>query len=888
MDLYFYSQVNPPHSFTQPEAQKIPVPVGEWIHLEAYYEASDPNTPNGTLSFWQNGVQLFHIENVITTLGEGNVVWGIGNYTDHIDGGPTPGSATLYYDDCVVSALPMHPHLTVCSGPCDDGDDCTTEDGYNDDCDCVGTYVDEDEDGVCAADDPDDSDPCVPVACGCSDLAYDDFEQGWGNWNDGGSDCKRDDYGDRALDLYSVRIRDNSGKKSSTYTDVMDLTDYHTVNIQFSYYPRGMENGEDFFLELSTDGGITYSLIREWNAGQEFFNDSWYSESVTVEGPFGDNCRWRFRCDASSNSDRIYLDNITLEGCVEEVLEYPLVGQYRLRNVWTNTYLAQTNDYEGAPIAVIELNTGWSSQIWNIEQGAEGAYRLRGKWTDWYLNVEAVDNNSPANVYPLNSDWWSQMWYLEPLGNGVYRLKNRWSESYLNAQPNDYVSIHDLDEGWQSQQWVLEPLDSPESINPLANPNANEATVAAYQYLDSYQQQPDQCLLLGQELGWSLDQYEELIQSLEDQSGQQLGVMGGQMRSAPDEIDYPAFVDLCVDWQAGNGFVELSMIPDNPWTGGSVWDVSETEIWKLTTPGEEGYDAWRAELDFFADVLKTLENAGVTVLWRPLHEMNGDWFWYGYQGDNNPQPYIDLYRDLFDYYTYTWNLNNLIWVYAPNVSYTGIPAVDHYYPGDDVVDLTGLDVYVTDLNFPVDQYQTMIGFNKPFAFTEFGPTAAEMDGSHDYLSYTQKIIDQFGEVRYAIAWHDWPGHSASWISNQNHQAALSHPCVVGRNEVMTSVSSTSEFRLKDAGELLQQSVSVFPNPADGVAVVSLSSRQGSLSANAIRMFDVANQEIALRWERQSATDYLISWGSIPVGMYFVQVETEDGVFVAKVLVVEGG
>lgn len=328
-------------------------------------------------------------------------------------------------------------------------------------------------------------------------------------------------------------------------------------------------------------------------------------------------------------------------------------------------------------------------------------------------------------------------------------------------------------------------LDGCNSVQnfPLANINANQQTQDIYNYLNTFKDNPNNCLILGQNLGWSFEMYDQTVDSLHIQTGQWLGIIGGQMRYTTTEIDYPALVSLYSNWQANGGLVELSMLPDNPWTGGSAWDRSVTDIWKLTSPGQAGYDAWRTQLDFYAGILQDMQAANITIIWRPLMEMNGDWFWYGYTGSNDAQPFIDLYRDMFDYFTNIKGLNNLIWVYSANMAYTGIPSVNHYYPGNDVVDMTGLDVYQNNIALPADQYNTMVGLGKPFAFTEFGPDHNNMDGSHDYLAIVNKINMDYPDAIYALAWHDWPGHLVAWISNQNYHAALNLPCVVTRDEL---------------------------------------------------------------------------------------------------------
>ena len=205
--------------------------------------------------------------------------------------------------------------------PCDDGDPCTTNDVYDANCNCAGVYQDNDNDGYCIGDDPDDNDACTPdnssQACNpCSDLYFDDFENGWGTWNDGGIDSRLSAKYTQS-GRKSLRLRDNSGAASSAFTDKLDLRDFQSVEISFSYYPFSFDGPkEDFWLQLSTDNGATYTTIEEWNRGDEFENGRWYQDQVIVSGmTFSANTRFRFICDASGDQDQVYIDDISIRGC---------------------------------------------------------------------------------------------------------------------------------------------------------------------------------------------------------------------------------------------------------------------------------------------------------------------------------------------------------------------------------------------------------------------------------------------------------------------------------------------------------------------------------------------------------------------------------------------
>jgi hypothetical protein len=108
MQFYLYSDINQPASISQDVP--VPLPVGRWFHLEVLYEQSTDGLPNGSITVWQNGQRILSAANVKTVLA-GHVVWGVGNYTDHITGGDQPGSATIYFDDATVASKPTHPYV---------------------------------------------------------------------------------------------------------------------------------------------------------------------------------------------------------------------------------------------------------------------------------------------------------------------------------------------------------------------------------------------------------------------------------------------------------------------------------------------------------------------------------------------------------------------------------------------------------------------------------------------------------------------------------------------------------------------------------------------------------------------------------------------------------
>lgn len=159
---------------------------------------------------------------------------------------------------------------------------------------------------------------CAPCGGGgCTDITFatDNFESGYGNWNDGGSDCVRSRT--RPIEgIRSVYLRDNTNTSVLT-SDAYNMSSLEELTVDFSYYPYSMENGEDFWLQVDNGDGNGFQTVQTWARGTDFNNNTLYNESVTITASsgFGTNVRVRFRCDASGNSDYVHLDNIVLGGC---------------------------------------------------------------------------------------------------------------------------------------------------------------------------------------------------------------------------------------------------------------------------------------------------------------------------------------------------------------------------------------------------------------------------------------------------------------------------------------------------------------------------------------------------------------------------------------------
>ncbi len=146
--------------------------------------------------------------------------------------------------------------------------------------------------------------------------------------------------------------------------------------------------------------------------------------------------------------------------------------------------------------------------------------------------------------------------------------------------------------------------------------------------------------------------------------------------------------------------------------------LTDAEWQALVTPGSDLHERWKSQVDVIAWFLKQLRYADVPVLWRPYHEMNGGWFWWGKRPGK--EGYKKLYRLLFERLVHFHGLNNLIWVYNANELGENIEPYAACYPGDDVVDILATDVYRHGFaQADYDQLLALAG-DRPVALGEVG------------------------------------------------------------------------------------------------------------------------------------------------------------------------
>ena len=319
--------------------------------------------------------------------------------------------------------------------------------------------------------------------------------------------------------------------------------------------------------------------------------------------------------------------------------------------------------------------------------------------------------------------------YISPADTGLYYLESRYynpkigrflnADGSLNANgdlisynmyaycgnnPVNFtkgtheITVARVNEGWLLDSIEIVPLT--EEIknlitpsNKLAIKNPSKKTQALFDYLLS---QRGKSILSGQYIYSDMND----INVIEEVTGKYPAIMGIDLIDySPSRVEHGTrgtVIRKAKAWAKKNGIITCSWHwnapkdlidedrPEMRWYDGFRAKATTFNYVKgLQDKNSEEYALMIRDIDVIAEQLKSLMDSDIPVLWRPLHEAAGGWFWWGAKG---AEPYKKLYRYLHDQLTNEYGCHNLIWVWNgqnPN-----------WYPGDEYVDIIGEDLYL--------------------------------------------------------------------------------------------------------------------------------------------------------------------------------------------------
>lgn len=276
------------------------------------------------------------------------------------------------------------------------------------------------------------------------------------------------------------------------------------------------------------------------------------------------------------------------------------------------------------------------------------------------------------------------------------------------------------------------------------------------------------------------------------------------------------------------------------------------------------------DVDIVSSYFLQLQEKDIAVVWRPLHEASGGWFWWGVA---SAECYVQLYRLVFDRMVNTNGVKNLLWVWNintdPTYGYDYSALNGAWYPGDEYVDIVAVDIYdpLLNHNSGANYYNKIIsevGTNKLIALSENG-AIPDIDSIAEDKAYWS----------YWMTWSQtWSGNfldktpTDMWKKNLDDERIIALDDMPGWADYNVSISPASKVRssavtLSQQGRSLQLTVPSRSN-------ASLFSLQGKLVQNI--------------GTNLSAGTHTVQLSKIPQGVYIVRVNGANFSATQKILI----
>ncbi len=265
----------------------------------------------------------------------------------------------------------------------------------------------------------------------------------------------------------------------------------------------------------------------------------------------------------------------------------------------------------------------------------------------------------------------------------------------------------------------------------------------------------------------------------------------------------------------------------NPLTGGGTYKASKENLTaeqfnNIVTEGTDEYNTMMEDLRKHADYLQQLADEDIPLIWRPMHEIDGGWFWW--TDKNNPENTAKLWKIMYNYLVKERNMHNLIWVYSAGVGNPTKKDLEYrkaFYPGDEYVDMVGIDLYGWDFrNTGIKNYWNATqSYQDAFdILKELAPDKLIILTETDAMPNMEKTFDDnhpnFAKWLWAMPW--WAGNDNNpdeWIKKTyTHEKVIMQPDLPDFESLATSSSNYKR-------NINNQQFSLYPIPGNDIISV---------------------------------------------------------------------
>ncbi len=320
-------------------------------------------------------------------------------------------------------------------------------------------------------------------------------------------------------------------------------------------------------------------------------------------------------------------------------------------------------------------------------------------------------------------------------------------------------------------------------------------------------------VIYGQQLGGSCspDILANYLASFRKETGNYPGVIGldqvsiNQGNYTDEQKDI--YFDHVLEYVRRGGIITLSIHITNPRdeSAGYRGTLGFEDAWEeILTKGSPLNLSLHTYLEDVRQTLQRMEDRGIPVLFRPLHEMNISSFWWCVnQNVNGEKRVLDssyiirLWKYYYEFFENECDLDNLVWVYGPNytnnTASTGTQHVMYAYPGDEYVEMVGCDWYTITSDYrEIDgagkSFSSLMKTGYPVAITEFDPSGdllpVETYDPHPYKAMRQlEIVKNIAyKLNYSMVYIlNW---TSKWsiLEMGDSNEFMADPMIYGTNE----------------------------------------------------------------------------------------------------------
>ncbi len=509
-----------------------------------------------------------------------------------------------------------------------------------------------------------------------------------------------------------------------------------------------------------------------------------------------------------------------------------------------------TQGYSGTGYVTGWDNNGTDQVTVTFDAPEEGAYQIKiGFATPYGAKVQQllVNGSLIGNVSFPQTDTFSQILgtnILLPEGDNTITIRTSWGWFLLDnfvispQEPHDYTTV----------------------ATSLIDNQANQATVNLYNFLKSTY---GNYIISGQ----TIDSQEGIM----NLTGKSFVVKAVDFGSYSPKFAWgwanggPAFTpaeygqtDSIIAWYnntQGCGITTVQWHWHSP-SGGTIrtntFMTSNTtfNMGQAIISGTTEYSEVIRDIDSIASKLKILENAGVPVLWRPLHEAGGGWFWWSDEGADGVKALWDI---MYDRLTNYHNLHNLIWVWST--------PEEEYYLGNDKLDIFGMDSYPGDYNYTIqksyfDQMYDICNGKKILAMTENGPIP-DVDNCFA------------GDAKWA--------YFMTWDNFYETQNTLSHLRYTYSSQKTLTLDEACQVAFVENIE--PHSFNIYPNPASSVINIEIDSK--NILQNQITIYNTNGQKV---FEKRYNKNKIIIDPNLIKGLYLLKITNNKSSKTKKLII----